>query len=408
MDTGLQRSAEARERAHEERLRARERRAGGAEERLLAARWGQALVAAVGLLAVATAIGLVVLWPHGGGHRGPSDAMGGATVGAVVTRSASVGCPGPVVQRCLAIDVRLDSGDSAHIDIGPAGTVAPVGAGTRVRVQRAGGSYTCAGVDRREPLLWLAVAFAVLVAVITRLRGVLAIAGLGISLLLVTRFLVPALLAGRPALLVSVVGALAVMFVTVLLTYGLTPPSLAACLGIGTCLLFAAVAGMVAADAAHLDGHSGELATFLAGTDRAISLQGVVLAGLVIGALGVLADMGVTQASAVMALRHANPGMSARRLFRGAFGVGRDHLIATTHTLVLAYAGATLPLLLVMRSSGVNVVDAINTQDLAEPIVATLIGAMALLLSVPLTTALCAAVVHRIPAEAVGGGHHHH
>jgi uncharacterized membrane protein len=280
--------------------------------------------------------------------------------------------------------------------------------GTAVRVQRAQGGSTYAGVDRRAPLLWLAVAFAVLVAVITRLRGVLAILGLGLSLLVVTRFLVPALLIGRPALPVAVVGALAVMFVTVLLTYGLSPASLAACLGIGTCLLFAAVAGFVAVRGAHLDGHSSELATFLAGSDQAVSLQGVVLAGLVIGALGVLADMGVTQASAVMALRHANPAMSARRLFRGAFGVGRDHLIATTHTLVLAYAGATLPLLLVMRSSGVNVTDALNTQDLAEPIVATLIGAMALLLSVPLTTALCAAVVHRIPADAVGAGPAHH
>lgn len=407
MHTDVHRSAEARSRAREERLRSRQRHSGGNDKRLLASGWGRALVGSVGVLALGTVVGLVVLWPHGGGRRGPSDAMGGATEGAVVRAASSVRCPGPVAQRCVIIDVRLDSGGSARIDLGPAGTVAAVGAGTRVRVQRAGGSYAYAGVDRRESLLWLAVAFVVLMALITRLRGVLAVAGLGLSLLLVTRFLVPALLAGRPALPVAVVGALAVMFVTVLLTYGPTPPSLAACLGIGTCLLFAAGAGAGATGAAHLDGHSSELATFLAGSDRAVSLQGVVLAGLVIGALGVLADMGVTQASAVMALRHANPGMSARRLFRGAFGVGRDHLIATTHTLVLAYAGATLPLLLVMRSSGVGVVDAINTQDLAEPIVATLVGAMALLLSVPLTTALCAAVVHRIPAEAIGGAHAH-
>jgi uncharacterized membrane protein len=306
------------------------------------------------------------------------------------------------------IDVRLDSGTPAQIDLGPVTSVARVAPGAAVRVQRAGSGYTYAGIDRRRPLLWLGIAFAVLVAVITRVRGVLAIAGLGLSLLLVTRFLVPALLEGRPALLVAVVGSLAVMFVTVLLTYGVSPPSLAACLGLGACLLFAAVVGKLAAGAAHLDGRSSDLATFLAGSDRSISLQGVVLAGLVVGALGVLADMGVTQASAVIALRHANPGLSARRLFRGAFAVGRDHLIATIHTLVLAYAGATLPLLLVMRSSGVDFVDAINSQDLAEPIVATLVGAMALLLSVPLTTALCAAVVHRIPADALHGAAYHH
>jgi uncharacterized membrane protein len=129
-----------------------------------------------------------------------------------------------------------------------------------------------------------------------------------------------------------------------------------------------------------------------------------------LGALGVLADMAVTQASAVMALRRANPALQARALFSGAFAVGRDHLVATTHTLVLVYVGATLPLLLVLQSTGVSTTDALNAQDLAEPVVATLIGAMALLLSVPLTTALAAALVAHVPPDALAegdGGHHH-
>jgi uncharacterized membrane protein len=133
-----------------------------------------------------------------------------------------------------------------------------------------------------------------------------------------------------------------------------------------------------------------------------------VLAGLVIGALGVLADMGVTQASAVMALRRANPRLSAFGLYRGAFTVGRDHLVATTHTLVLAYVGATLPLLLVPRTTGVGVTDALNTQDVAEPVVATLVGSMALLVSVPLTTALAATLVRRVPAAAMPADLHTH
>jgi uncharacterized membrane protein len=112
----------------------------------------------------------------------------------------------------------------------------------------------------------------------------------------------------------------------------------------------------------------------------------------------------------VMALRRANPRLPAIGLYRGAFTVGRDHLVATTHTLVLAYVGATLPLLLVLRTTGVGVTDAINTQDVAEPIVATLVGSMALLVSVPLTTALAAALVRRVPAGAIPAGHdtHHH
>jgi uncharacterized membrane protein len=221
---------------------------------------------------------------------------------------------------------------------------------------------------------------------------------------------VPGILAGSPAVLVSLVGSLAVMFVTVVLTYGVSAQSLAASLGIALSLGFAALAGTLAVDSAALDGRSGELSTVLSQTNRAISLQGFVLAGLVIGALGVLADMGVTQASAVMALRRANPRLSVLGLYREAFTVGRDHLVATTHTLVLAYVGATLPLLLVLRTTGVALPDALNTQDIAEPVIATLVGSMALLVSVPLTTALAAALVHRVPAAALpaaGGSHYH-
>jgi uncharacterized membrane protein len=257
-------------------------------------------------------------------------------------------------------------------------------------------------------LLRVTLAFAALVVALTRWRGLLALAGFALSLLLVTKFMVPAILAGSSGLLVALVGSLAVMFVTVLLTYGLTPPSLAACLGIAASLLLAALAGVAVVGAAHLDGSDSELATYLAIERSSLSLQGVILAGLVIGALGVLADMGVTQASAVMAIRHANPELSARQLFSGGFRVGRDHLVATTHTLVLVYVGATLPLLLTLHASGVALVDALNTQDISEPILATLIGAMALLASVPITTALAAAVVHRIPPTAFRPAGHAH
>jgi uncharacterized membrane protein len=208
---------------------------------------------------------------------------------------------------------------------------------------------------------------------------------------------------------VSLIGSLAVMFVTLGLTYGISRQSLAASLGIALSLGFAALVGTLAVESAAVDGRSGELSTVLSQTNAAISLQGIVLAGLVIGALGVLADMGVTQASAVMALRRANPEQSAFQLY-GAFTVGRDHLVATTHTLVLAYVGATLPLLLVLRTTEAELTDALNTQDIAEPVIATLVGAMALLVSVPLTTALAAALVHPAPAGSMpeGGTHHHH
>jgi uncharacterized membrane protein len=271
-------------------------------------------------------------------------------------------------------------------------------------------SYQFAGLDRRGTLLWLAVVFAGLVVVLARWRGLLALVGFAASLLLVVKFLVPAILAGSPPLLVAVVGAMAVMFITVGLTYGVSPQSAAAILGISASLLLAGVVGTVAVHAAQLDGRSSDLALFLQQSDRRVSLQGIVLAGLVLSALGVLADMAVTQASAVMAIRRANPGLAARALFSRGFSVGRDHLIATTHTLVLVYVGATLPLLLVLQSTGVTTSDALNAQDVAEPVVATLVGALALLVSVPLTTALAAALVSHVPPSALGASHtgHHH
>jgi uncharacterized membrane protein len=376
------------------------------------------LLAAVVALGVATLVGLVVLWPHDDARPRRTQALGGATLPATVTGVRELRCPGPVAQRCSQLVVKLDDGPDAgepqRITLGPANVAPEVHAGDDVRVRRAVGApagaeqYGFVSVDRRATLVWLLAIFAVLVVVLTRWRGALALGGFALSLWLVVRFVVPAIADGHSGFLVALVGAFAVMFVTVLLTYGLSPPSLAAIVGISASLLFAAALGTLAAHAARLDGRGGEAAIALAQLDASLSLRGVVLAGLVFGALGVLADMAVTQASAVMALRHANPALSVRALYRGALGIGRDHLVATTHTLVLVYVGATLPLLLVVQANGVPAVDALNVQDLTEPIIATLVGAITLLVSVPLTTALAALIAAPIPAAALPGSAHAH
>lgn len=408
----------ARERARrrqERELREKAPRAGG----LLGERWGRVLVGTVAALALATVIGLIALWP-GTQHHKSAQGLGGKTLAAKVMRVSDERCPGPTPQRCKTLVVRVDEGRGrgqiTRIALGPSNLTSSFNAGDKVRVQAlkgapAGGTraaYAFAGLDRRGTLLWLALAFAALVIILARWRGVLALVGFALSLLLVTKFLIPAILAGSPPLLVAVVGSLAVMFVTVGLTYGVTAQSAAAVLGIAGSLLFAGIVGTIAVHSARLDGHSSEFSNFLSTANGGLSLQGIVLAGLVLGALGVLADMGVTQASAVMALRRTNPELPPRRIFSEAFGVGRDHLVATTHTLVLAYVGATLPLLLVLQASGVGTIDGLNAQDVAEPVVATLVGAMALLISVPLTTILATALVARLPAAAIPDGHPGH
>jgi uncharacterized membrane protein len=400
-DRAQRRADRSQRRAHRARLR-RRRRPALLRSELLATSSGRLLAAAAGALALLTVVGLVALWP---GHLpgGRQEAFGGPTVGARVTASRTVRCPGPTTQRCRRLTVHVDNGRTATLDLGPVTATSALEPGDRVRVQPNGAGYGYVDVDRRAPMIWLAVALGVLAVLVARWRGLLALLGVALSIVLVVTFLVPAILAGSDPVLVSLVAALAVMFVTLLLTYGPGAQSLAAALGIGLSLLLAAIVGHAIVGEAHLDGRTGELPISTLG----VSLQGVVLAGMVIGVLGVLTDMAVSQASAVTALREANPGLGARELYRGAFSVGRDHLAATIHTLVLAYVGAALPLILVLRDSHVGFADAVNGQLVAEPVVATLVGAIALVAAVPLTTALAALLVARVPTQALAMHHGH-
>jgi uncharacterized membrane protein len=366
---------------------------------------GRTLAGAAAVLLLATVVGLAALWPHG---RAPAASGGaGGTVGATVVARSIEDCGGPTRQQCLHVRARLDDGRVAAVLIGPTDFAPDVERGQAIRVLSSGGTYAFAEVDRRAPLLWLAIAVAVAAVVLVRWRGLLAILGLALSLLLVTRFVLPAILDGRPPLLVALVGALAVTVVTLVLTSGFGVQSMTAFVGIAITLLVAAVLAVAFAHIDHLDGRSNDAANALIAAGHHISLQGVVVAGVVLGALGALTDTAVTQASTVMALRRTGPTLTTRRLYGEAFSVGRDHLSATVHTLVLAYVGATLAFLLALNAGGTPLADALSSQQLAEPIAATLIGTLALLLCVPVTTGLAAVLASRLPAAAVPHGHEH-
>jgi uncharacterized membrane protein len=210
----------------------------------------------------------------------------------------------------------------------------------------------------------------------------------------VVAWLVPAILDGRPPLLAALVGGLAVMLATTALTHGIGLKSAAAMLGAAVTLVLIVSLALLAVDAARITGLSSEEANLIdARADGGLSIQGLVLAGIVVGALGVLDDVTISQASTVLALRRANPALRARNLFVEAMAVGRDHLGATVNTLVLAYAGASLPILLVFASQGTRFGDAITRESVAEEIVATLVGSIGLVAAVPLTTGLAAVLV---------------
>ena len=169
------------------------------------------------------------------------------------------------------------------------------------------------------------------------------------------------------------------------------------------------VLAVVAVRGADVTGLASEEARLLlAGIEGDISLQGLVVAGMVIGALGVLDDLTVSQASMVLALRRANPALGFRRLLGEALAVGRDHLGATINTLVLAYAGAALPVLLLFNTEGTPFGDAVNREPVAEQVVAMLVGSIGLIAALPLTTAIAALLASRLPAAAVPDERHSH
>lgn len=379
---------------------------------------GRLLVASVALIAVVTVLGMVALWP---GEDPPSETPSAPTLAAEVLDVGQTECAGPSGQRCLRVAIEVDGRRSTLDNLGPVALAQPLEAGDRIRVTRVelapgtpedvraqADEFAFVDVDRHRAVYLLIGILAVFAVLVLRWRGLLALLGVGLSVLLLAMFIVPAILTGRPALLVGLVGSLAVMFVTIVLTNGIGAQSLAAALGTTATLVLASLAALGATELVQLDGRTDELSSLLAIQDETLSLRGVVLGGMLIGALGVLADTAVTQASAVMALRRADPSMDAAALYRGAVVVGRDHLSATIHTLVLAYAGATLPLLLVLDSVNVATVDSLNYQDVAGPIAATVIGCLALIAAVPLTTLLASRLVARLPPDVLPVHSHAH
>jgi uncharacterized membrane protein len=277
-------------------------------------------------------------------------------------------------------------------------------------------AYSFSDFERRTPLYLLAALFAIVVIALARWKGVRSLIGLALSLLIVTQFMVPAILEGSSPVLVALTGALAVMLITVTLSHGTGVTSMAAILGSVASLLATALLAVIFVKVASITGFSSEESSLLLGEggprSTSLSLEGLVLAGIVVGALGVLDDVTVSQASTVMAINRANPVQGLRRLYREALGVGRDHLSATVNTLVLAYVGAALPVLLLFEQAGTSFGDALNREAVAGQVVAMLVGSIGLVLAVPLTTALASWLAVRLPAEALaaddGHAHHHH
>ncbi|MFJ8466400.1 YibE/F family protein [Streptomyces swartbergensis] len=253
--------------------------------------------------------------------------------------------------------------------------------------------YSVTDINRRLPMALLAGIFALAVVVVGRLRGVMALVALAISFLVLNLFILPAILQGSNPLLVAVVGASAIMLIALYLCHGLSARTSVAVLGTLISLLLIGVLGSLFIGWAALTGNTDDNTGLIHGLYPTIDMSGLLLAGVIIGSLGVLDDVTVTQTSAVWELHEANPSMGWRGLYRAGIRIGRDHIASVVNTLVLAYAGAALPLLLLFSIAQSSVGTVANSELVAEEIVRTLIGSIGLVASVPVTTALAALVV---------------
>ena len=369
-------------------------------------------------LALATVAGMIVLYPWG--KASPTSVVPqGTPVHASISATATGPClaqgqvqvgdqTDPNAKPCLTVDLSMTDGPANGKPLRLTVPIEPstprFAAGDAVVLAYNGGdagdpqSFQLVDFQRGTPLLVLAALFAVAVLLLGRWQGLAALIALGLSFAVIALFILPAILAGENPLVVAIAGAGAIMFIALYLTHGLTARTSAAVLGTLVSLALIGVLSAIFSAAASLTGLDDSTSTLIGSLGHGIDSRGLLLAGVVIGALGVLDDVTVTQTSAVWELRRANPDLSWQELYRSGLRIGRDHVGSAVNTLVMAYAGAALPVLLYSSISGVGLGALLGSEEIAQEIIRTLAGSVGIVAAVPVTTILAALIASREPA----------
>lgn len=384
-----------------------------------------ALLALIGLVVV---VGAMLLWP---GKQDteipiPFQSSGGGTVttesgtilesgvGACGSTSAGkvfVGDPAPPdnqAYQCARSIVRVDSGPNAgtktllELSGGPGQPT--LVAGQQVRLARgvdATGTtrYGFYDYERGTPLLLVALAFAVVTVLVARWRGLRALVGIGVAFAVLVVFLLPALVDGKPAVPVALVSGALILYAVLYLAHGVNLRTSSALLGTLASLGIAGLLSWSIIKFTTITGLSEEQNNQIQLYLEQVDISGLLLAGFIIGSLGVLNDVTITQASAAFELASLDPKASRRSLFTSTMRVGQDHIASTVYTLVLAYAGSALPLLLLFSVAGRSYSDVITGEVVAIEIARSAAGGIALALSVPITTGI-AVMLARPPRRA--------
>jgi uncharacterized membrane protein len=269
--------------------------------------------------------------------------------------------------------------------------------------------YMLKDADRHGALILLAVLFAFALIVFAGMHGARALLSLGLSVAIIIFVLVPLLLAGHSPVLVSVSVAGPILALTLFLTHGFHSRVVIAFLGTFGAVILTGLLASFFVSLAKLTGLSSDAAIYLNfATFGALDFGGILLGSIIIGILGILDDVSITQASVVAELKRANASLPFRELYVRALRVGRDHIGSLVNTLSLAYVGAALPLVLLMSKAGSDIVLSINQEVVAVELIRIFVGSIGLILAVPLTTLIAGWWYARYPVEAVTSHEHTH
>ncbi|MEY8656916.1 YibE/F family protein [Brachybacterium paraconglomeratum] len=364
------------------------------------------LTALVLALLAATVAGLIILWPGASTPAAESEflAPGVEIVPVTVTEVPEVGdTEESVLVEAVGRADPLD-GQGVLVEVPPQIAADGIRAGDRLRVldlgdQGAGGvEETSAPVlfyfdhERALPLGLLLLAYLLLVALVARGSGLRAMAGLAAGVAIVLWFMLPAIFAGQDPVLVALVAASAMIFPCVYFAHGISVRTTTAVLGTFGGIAVTVLIALLAGRATGMTGADGDAAQILFSSYPQLSLSAVFLAGVIISGLGALNDVTITQASSAWELRAAMPTTSRFTVFAATMRIGRDHIASTVYTLAYAYIGSALPLLMYASTINRSLLDTLTSGEIAAEIFRTLVASIGLVLAIPLTTAIAAAL----------------
>lgn len=279
--------------------------------------------------------------------------------------------------------------------------------------------YLFQDIERRWSLAFIILIFVVLVLVLSGWQGARALGSLALSIFAILFVLTPALLKGYSPAITSLLISGVILAATLFLTHGFKARVTLAFLGTFSAVFVTCLIAWIWVDWMRLTGFSSDASVYLNfATGGTLDLSGLLLGSIIIGLLGLLDDVSITQSSVVQELKRANPAYGFWKLYRSALRVGRDHVGSLVNTLALAYVGAALPLILLYASSAENIWLSLNQEIIAAEILRIIVGSIGLVLAVPLVTALAAWYFRDKLIKPVSGdhdhdhdhdhGHHHH